>query len=135
MACTQIFKRISDFHDAIGALFDEVAPTLSQFKIYSRVALFDNVDEDLKLAIHKVLISFVDICARCINIEYGGRWNRVKAQTERLICDDMAVEEELTKFKNLVRSQQYVQNAVTLEAVLSGNRQLAAVLTKAYETG
>jgi hypothetical protein len=38
-----------------------------------------------------------------------------------LIYDDKAVEEVLAKFKNLVRSQQYVQDAVTLEVVLSGN--------------
>jgi hypothetical protein len=51
-------KIISDFYDATGAVFDKVAPTLSQFKKYSRVTLFDNVDEDLKLAIYKVLINF-----------------------------------------------------------------------------
>ena len=128
-------KKIRDFHDAIDAVFEEVAPTLSQFKIYSRIDLFDNVDEDLKLAIHKVLISFVDICAKCINIKHGGRWDRVKVHTRRLLCDDQDVEDELKKFKSLVQGQQNVQSAVTLDAVLSGNRQLTAVLTKAYETG
>ncbi|KAK4151597.1 hypothetical protein C8A00DRAFT_35745 [Chaetomidium leptoderma] len=128
-------KKVRAFHDAIDAVFEEVAPTLSQFKIYGRIDLLDKVDEDLKLAIHKVLISFVDICAKCINFKYGGKWDRIKVHTKRVLCDDQSVDDELKKFRTLVQGQQNVQNTVTLEEVLSGNRQLAAVLTKTNETG
>jgi hypothetical protein len=121
-------KKVRAFHDAIDAVFDEVAPTLSQFKIYSKIDLVDNVDDELKLAIHKVLISFVDICAKCINFEHSGRWDRVKSHTKRLLCDDQSVEDELKKFKNLVQGQQNVQSAVTLDAVLSGNRGVKALV-------
>ncbi|KAK0620979.1 hypothetical protein B0T14DRAFT_567693 [Immersiella caudata] len=127
-------QKIRDFHELIEEVFVEILSALSQFKIYVRIDLLDKIDGDLKMSIHRVLISFVDICAKCINVSKSGRWERFKGHAKRVLCEDKGLEDELKKLKNLVRGQQYVQNAVSLEAVLGNKERLVEVLAKLSQT-
>ncbi|KAK4441967.1 hypothetical protein QBC34DRAFT_457327 [Podospora aff. communis PSN243] len=127
-------QKIRDFHELIEEVFVEILSTLSQFKIYARIDLLDKIDQDLKMSIHRVLISFVDICAKCITISRSGRWERFKGHAKRILCEDKELDDELKKLKNLVRGQQYVQNAVSLEVVLGNKQRLVEVLARLSQT-
>lgn len=125
-----------EYHEAVDAIFNDVGPTLAQFKIYSRIEHFSSLDSDFLSTIHLVMISFVDICAKCINIKSDpSRWSRFKKGTKRILLNDTELEGELQAFKDLARNQQNVQSALTLEATLEGNQKLTSLLSTAGETG
>lgn len=129
-------KSVHEFHGTIDAVFGIVGPTLSQFKIYERIELFNSIDPELNTAIHKVMISFVDICALSIVLRKGSRWSRFKAATKQaLLKDDSGLKDEIEQFEKLIRGQQNVQATLTLEVALSTKADLAAILGKACETG
>ncbi|KAK4200473.1 hypothetical protein QBC40DRAFT_339823 [Triangularia verruculosa] len=121
-------KRIREFHEVIDKIFIEIAPVLSQFKIYGRSEQFQAMDEDLLIAIHHVMISLVTICAKAINIEHGGKWQKFKAYASRALCDDEELNEELEKFQMLVKGQQNVQGTVVLESVLETKMHIATIM-------
>ncbi|KKP01684.1 hypothetical protein THAR02_06230 [Trichoderma harzianum] len=129
-------QSIHEFHGTIDAVFGIVGPTLSQFKIYERIELFNTIDPELNIAIHKVMISFVDICALAIVLRKGSRWKRFKAATKQaLLNDDSGLKDEIEQFEKLVKGQQNVQATLTLEVALSAKADLATILGKACETG
>lgn len=129
-------QSIHEFHGTIDAVFGIVGPTLSQFKIYERIELFSAIDPELNTAIHKVMISFVDICALSIVLRKGSKWSRFKAATKKaLLQDDSGLKDEIEQFERLIRGQQHVQATLTLEVTLSAKADLAAILGKACETG
>lgn len=129
-------KSVHEFHGTIDAVFGIVGPTLSQFKIYERIELFSSIDPELNTAIHKVMISFVDICALSIVLRKGSRWSRFKAATKQaLLKDDSGLKDEIEQFETLIRGQQNVQATLTLEVALSAKADLTAILGKACETG
>ncbi|PNP55504.1 hypothetical protein THARTR1_04334 [Trichoderma harzianum] len=129
-------QSIHEFHGTIDAIFGIVGPTLSQFKIYERIELFNTIDPELNTAIHKVMISFVDICALAIVLQKGSRWKRIKAATKQaLLNDDSGLKDEIEQFEKLVKGQQNVQATLTLEVALSAKADLATILGKACETG
>ncbi|EHK18004.1 uncharacterized protein TRIVIDRAFT_122489, partial [Trichoderma virens Gv29-8] len=129
-------QSIHEFHGTIDAVFGIVGPTLSQFKIYERIELFNTIDPELNTAIHKVMISFVDICALSIVLQKGSRWKRIKAATKQaLLNDDSGLKDEIDQFEKLVQGQQNVQATLTLEVALSNKADLATILGKASETG
>ncbi|KAK1244073.1 hypothetical protein MKX08_002211 [Trichoderma sp. CBMAI-0020] len=129
-------KSVHEFHGTIDAVFSIVGPTLSQFKIYERIELFSSIDSELNTAIHKVMISFVDICALSIVLRKGSRWSRFKVATKQtLLKDDSGLKDEIERFEKLIRGQQNVQATLTLEVALSAKADLTAILGKACETG
>ncbi|KAK4085703.1 uncharacterized protein Triagg1_693 [Trichoderma aggressivum f. europaeum] len=129
-------QSIHEFHGTIDAVFGIVGPTLSQFKIYERIELFNTIDPELNTAIHKVMISFVDICALAIGLQKGSRWKRFKAATKQaLLNDDSGLKDEIDQFEKLVKGQQNVQATLPLEVALSAKADLATILGKACETG
>lgn len=130
-------QSIRDYHDAVAAIFAEVTPTLSQFKIYSRIELFGRgLDADLRTHVHKVMIAFVDVCATAINVKFNpSRWDRFRKTTQRIVLGETDLEDQLAGFKELVRGQQNIQSALTLEAAVAGNQKLTSLLTTACETG
>ncbi|KAL7932962.1 hypothetical protein V8C35DRAFT_305925 [Trichoderma chlorosporum] len=129
-------QSIHEFHDTIDAVFGIVGPTLSQFKIYERIELFNTIDPELNTAIHKVMISFVDICALSIVLQKGSQWKRIKAATRQaLLNDDSGLKDEVDQFEKLVQGQQNVQATLTLEVALSAKADLTTILGKACETG
>ncbi|KAK4174017.1 hypothetical protein QBC36DRAFT_334622 [Triangularia setosa] len=126
-------KRIREFHEVIDKIFIEIAPVLSQFKIYGRSEQFQAMDEDLLIAIHNVMISLVTICAKAINIEHAGKWQKFKAYASRALCDDEELNEELEKFQMLVKGQQNVQGTVVLETVLETKTNIVTIMKSTNE--
>ncbi|KAK0736865.1 hypothetical protein B0T21DRAFT_382967 [Apiosordaria backusii] len=126
-------KRIREFHEVIDKIFIEIAPVLSQFKIYGRSEQFQAMDEDLLIAIHNVMISLVTICAKAINIEHAGKWQRFKTYASRALCDDEDLNEELERFQMLVKGQQNVQGTVVLESVLETKANIVTIMKSTNE--
>jgi hypothetical protein len=121
-------KKIKGFHQVIDLVFLEVGPLLAQFKIYERTDTANGIDHDMKFAINKVLICFINICAACISIERGSKFERFKAHAKRVLLDDKMLESEIADLKTLVQRQQTIQNAVTLEVLMKNNVTLDQVL-------
>ncbi|KAI1651258.1 uncharacterized protein F4817DRAFT_179954 [Daldinia loculata] len=113
-------KEISDMHGEIKDVLAQIGPTLLRFRIYARIEKFDMIDEGLLQSVHEVMICFVDICALCINVQYGGRWKKLKEKTKRVLFDNKEVADGLKRFEGLVQRQQNTQNTVALEFKTEG---------------
>ena len=79
----------------------------------------------MKTTIHKLLISFVDICGLSIDIFEGGTWGKLKVITKvTFFDDDSGVGAALAKFQSLVQEQSAVVDTLTLESVLKNEAKL-----------
>jgi DNA replication protein DnaC len=126
-------KQVHDFHGEINAIFAEVGPAMTQFKVYQRMDENTGVDESLRAAIHEVMVSFVDICADCINIHKEGRWKSLKRNAKRIILDDKSVQTELENFKELTQRQFNLQATLTLEVALETKQYARFIKTTIVE--
>jgi len=121
-------KQIRASHEAVASVFLSVGPVLSQLAIYERIDASRPIHNDLALSINKVMISFVDICAKCINIKYGDKWYKFKKIAKRTLCEDKELEEELANFRSLVGWHNDTQGTLAYELAIDSN-------TKLTETG
>ncbi|EFX01558.1 nacht and tpr domain containing protein [Grosmannia clavigera kw1407] len=129
-------ENIQDFHSAVDGLFETLGPSLGVFRIYERIEQFKNIEPELKQAIQRVMISFIDICALYIKLRNSGRWRKFKAATKLILLDDdSGVKSEVEHFKTLTAAHGSVQATQTLKTVLESNSSLTAFLTEASETG
>ena len=112
-------SRIKELYEGLADLFGEISCFLQEFKIYRRIEEIVEVDLELKWAIHKVLICFVDICACCIKVLGDSRWQKMKVVAKKaLFDDDSGVKEELAKFRTLINHKSRISDAITLEHIL-----------------
>ncbi|GES59542.1 eukaryotic translation initiation factor 3 subunit A [Aspergillus terreus] len=114
----EIPGKVRSFHSEIDAIFSEVGPALTQFRIYERMDESAQIDEALRQSIDQVMMSFVNLCADCINIHREGRWKGFKRNAKRILLDDSSVQSELTLFKKLTQDQLNLQATLTLEAAM-----------------
>jgi hypothetical protein len=128
-------KKIHDFHGEINAIFEEVGPAMAQFRIYQRMDENTGIDELLRSSIYEVMVSFVDICANCINIQKEDRWKSLKRNAKRVLLDDRSVQTELENFKTLTQRQFDTQATLTLEAALDTKQYVAFIKTTTVEIG
>lgn len=85
--------------------------------------------------IHRLMISFVDICALSITLRKSGKWRSFKGGFKKVILnDDSGVQVELKKFKALVDTHSSIQGTITLEEVLHSRADLAKVLLIASDS-
>jgi hypothetical protein len=85
--------------------------------------------------IHKLMISFVDICALSINLRKMGTWKSFKGNFKKIMLnDDSGVQAELDNFKKLVETHSSIQGTITLEEVLRSRTDIARVLNAANNT-
>ncbi|CRG88372.1 Eukaryotic translation initiation factor 3 subunit A [Talaromyces islandicus] len=126
-------KKIHEFHGEINAIFEEVGPAIAQFRIYQRIDDNTGIDEFLRASIYEVMVSFVDICANCINIQKEGRWKSLKRNAKRVLLDDRSVQAELENFKTLTQRQLNTQATLTLEAALDTKQYVAFIKTTTVE--
>ncbi|KAF2230901.1 hypothetical protein EV356DRAFT_535985 [Viridothelium virens] len=111
--------KISKFHEDLERLFGEISTFSKQFKIFSRVEQFTEVDNDLRKCIHKLMICFVDMCA--ISIKHLNRsiWGRIKDGTKvGLFNNDSGVLAKLEEFKVLIAYQSRICDGETWESAL-----------------
>jgi len=85
--------------------------------------------------IHKLMISFVDVCALSISLRKGGKWKSFKGNLKKVILnDDSGVQAELKRFKALVDTHSSIQGTITLEAVLHNKNDLTQLLFLASDS-
>jgi Cdc6-like AAA superfamily ATPase len=85
--------------------------------------------------IHKLMISFVDICALSITLRKSGKWKSFKGGFKKVILnDDSGVQAELLRFKGLVDTHSSIQGTITLEEVLHSRADLTRVLLIASDS-
>ncbi|KAL9095949.1 MAG: hypothetical protein Q9165_001947 [Trypethelium subeluteriae] len=111
--------KISKFHQDLERLFGEISTFSKQFKIFSRVEQFTEVDNDLRRCIHKLMICFVDMCAISIKQLNRSRWGRIKDGTRiGLFNSDSGVLAKLEEFKGLIAYQSRICDGLTWESAL-----------------
>ncbi|KAI0846617.1 hypothetical protein F5Y00DRAFT_271906 [Daldinia vernicosa] len=128
-------QKISDMHGEFRDVFLEIGPTLSQFKIYSRIENLKALDKDLLKSTHEVMICFVDICAQCINVLQGGIRKKLKFTANRVLLNSSDVADGLRRFKDTVQRQQSTQNTVALELIMKNEKGIVDLLTDSYNNG
>lgn len=119
--------KLHGFHAAIDGIFVEVEPTLVQFEMYRDIESKDAVHPDMVLAINKVMISFVTLCAKCINFRDGGFLVRLKANLKKAMFDEAAIQDELEHFKSLIQTQKIIEGTWTIQQVIETKRSLLLV--------
>ncbi|KAI1135342.1 hypothetical protein F5Y05DRAFT_416329 [Hypoxylon sp. FL0543] len=112
-------EQLRSFREAIEGLFETLEPCLSVFRIYEKMDQFNEIEPELKQAIHQVMISFVDICALSIQLRDSGKWRKFKSRMKHLLIqDDSGIKAELEKFERLTKSHHSIQSTQTLKVVL-----------------
>jgi len=124
-------KQIKDFDDAINDVFTRVSVVLYKVRIYERL---DEVDNLLALLIHKLMVSFVIICAKAIKYQQGTKWERFQQRAKKSIFDDdSGLKAEMENFERLVKEHHHAEGTVTLEEVLKQKKTLNRLLDDATE--
>ncbi len=126
---------MQQFHGALAGMFDEIGPSLSMFRIYERTSQFEEIELELKHAIHKVMISFVDVCAVYIQLRNTGGWRRFLTTTKVvLLQDDSGVKAALADFRAQVSAHSSIQATQELKTILETNSGVSKLLNEAAET-
>jgi alkyl hydroperoxide reductase subunit AhpC len=133
-------QKIHTFHEAIDGLYEHLWPSLSSFRIYEKMDHFNTIEPELRNAIHKLMIKFVDICALSIQLrdsrKWESRWHRT-SKTFKLVMfgDDCGVQAAISSFKDLAAAQTSIQATQSLKFIMDGNGDVKRLLLKASETG
>jgi fungal STAND N-terminal Goodbye domain len=118
--------KVSKVYETLGVLFGKIYVFLSQFKIYERIERYSNVDTALKSTIHKLLVSFVNICGLYINRLKPAFWAKFRVTAKVALFDeDSGVGAELATFEALAQEQRDMVGTLSLEAVLDNRSKLA----------
>jgi len=129
-------RTIGQVYEGIGDLFDEISSFLVTFRIYKRVEQYASIDSELLLNTHRLMISFVDICALSIKLLDGGKRTYIKTGIKAVLFrDDSGVQSALNDFRSLIQNQSAVTEAVTLGHVMSMEKGLGDLLATASVTG
>ncbi|KAI1442152.1 hypothetical protein F5Y02DRAFT_421269 [Annulohypoxylon stygium] len=127
-------EQLKSFREAIDGLFETLAPSLSVFRIYEKIDQFNDIEPELKQAIHQVMITFVDICALSIQLRDSGKWRKFKSRMKFLmIHDDSGIKAEIEKLERLTNAHHSIQSTQTLKVVLDTRSDLTEYLNKESE--
>ena len=129
-------QEIRGFHTAVNGLFESIGPTLSQFTMYDRMEEFDNLDSELLLAIHKMMICFVEICKLSILLRESTSFRmklKIKAKLI-LLKDDSGVKEQLDRLRTLSETHSQIQGTQILQLASDSNSKLKIIIDRAYRT-
>ncbi|KAI1097658.1 hypothetical protein F4804DRAFT_156074 [Jackrogersella minutella] len=122
-------EQFKSFREAIDGLLETLGPSLSVFRIYERMDQFNDIEPELRQAIHEVMISFVDICALSIELRDSGKWRKFKSRMKLLIThDDSGIQAEMERFEKLTQSHHSIQSTQTLKVVLDTRSDLTEYL-------
>ncbi|KAH8880886.1 hypothetical protein GQ53DRAFT_736167 [Thozetella sp. PMI_491] len=126
-------QKIKDFNQAVNEVFTKICSVLSQFKIYEKI---ETIDELLARQVHRVMISFVLICAQTINYQQGDRWERFKRKAKASILnDDSGLSAEISRFEVLVKEHHGLEGTVTLKEVMEQRIEVVRVLEVVSKSG
>jgi hypothetical protein len=111
-------------------MLDTVSVSLVQFKIYQEIEDGKcKIDPALYTAVHKIMISFVDVCALALTLKDGSWFHRTKATTKMVVLNnDSGISKALDEFKDLVERHSKIQGTVTLKYVMDNRTDLQKLL-------
>ncbi|KAJ7200362.1 hypothetical protein GGX14DRAFT_400713 [Mycena pura] len=125
-------EAINGYNDAINLVFGEVSSALSQFQIYQSM---DNVDPLLIRQIHKVMVSFVKLCAHVVKYRHGRKWDRLLRQIKSIFDNDSGLAGEMEKFKQALQQQRDVEGTIMLAVVIKTRHEFAELLEQSIAFG
>jgi len=126
---------VRSFHESVDSLFEAIAPSLSEFKIYGNTKQYSKTEPELRDAAHRLMIGFVDICALSLEYAEQGKWHRFKATMKAVLLNDETIKAEIEKFRELAAAHHSLQATQTLKVVLESNDDLRKLLEEASESG
>ncbi|KAI2616328.1 hypothetical protein GGR54DRAFT_241906 [Hypoxylon sp. NC1633] len=127
-------EQLKSFREAIDELFTIISPYLGIFRIYDKMEQFNNIEPELKQAIHAVMISFVDICALAIQLRDSRKWQRFKSRMKILLTkDDSGMKVEIEKFERLTKTHYSAQSTQALKILLETSSDLTQFLERESE--
>ncbi|KAI2467316.1 hypothetical protein F4781DRAFT_402847 [Annulohypoxylon bovei var. microspora] len=127
-------EQLKSFREAIDGLFETLGPTLSVFRIYEKMDQFNDIEPELKQAIHEVMVIFVDICALSIELRDSGKWRKFKSRMKLLLINnDSNIKAEIDKLEKLTRSHHSIQSTQTLKVVLDTRSDLTEYFDRESE--
>jgi hypothetical protein len=111
-------------------MLDTVSVSLVQFKIYQEIEDGKcKIDGALYTAVHKIMISFVDVCALALTLKDGSWFHRATATTKMVVLNnDSGISKALDEFKELVERHSKIQGTVTLKYVMDNRTDLQELL-------
>lgn len=115
-----------DYNDSIDGVFGEVSSALAQFRIIQSMS---DVDRELVMQIHRVLVSFVKICAYVVKHNQSGTWHRIRKRTKFAILKESDLAAEMSVFKKNLEAQNNVQGTLTLAKIIETEKGVAGILT------
>lgn len=128
-------QNVHDFHLAVEGLLEKIATILGTFQIYQRTEQFGHIEPELNQAIHRVMISFVDICALSIKLRDSGKWRKFRVTTKAALFQiDSGVAEEIKQLEDQCAAHHSIQATQTLKVALENNAALVELLMRASET-
>ncbi|KAF4438760.1 nacht and tpr domain containing protein [Fusarium austroafricanum] len=110
-------ERLRDFRMQIDDLFGVIEPSPSVFKIYHTMEQFDELEDGLKEAINKVMISLVDIYTLYIELTNAGMWKSFKNKVKVAILEENGIKEEIDQLQKLTGGHQSIQSTQTLNCI------------------
>lgn len=119
--------KVREFHEFIEVVFIEFEPVLSQFDIYINMEKKHTISDPMRNAIHRVMASFVKLCATVVGLQEGGKWDRFKKHASRVLDDNKELRDELNKFKRIVNGLQNVQDTETYRNVVAVQRSVDGI--------
>lgn len=129
-------EKANNLWEAVDNLFETLSSTLGEFQIYSEMDQFEQVGRQLKQVIHKLMISFVDICALSVKLQHSGKWDKVMATMKHGFCnDDSGLKKEIENFQKLANDHDRTKTTLTLKKVLETRGDIIQLLDDACETG
>lgn len=123
-------KNIKGYSDAVDEVFSEVSSALSQFRIYESM---DNARANHVLIpqIHRVMVSFVKLCAHVVKYRQSGSWNRFHRKAKVVLLDeDGGLAGEMKKFKEHLQQKHDIEGTLTLVTVIENRRDIATLFEK-----
>ena len=127
--------KISKVYGGLANLMEEVYTQLMVFKIYKRIEQSSALDSELLHNTHRMLITIINICALSYKLIDGGKLAHIKTGLRvALFNDDSGVTAELDSLAKLTKAQSTFTGAITLEHVLTTEKDLAQVLVNQCES-
>ncbi|KAI0875166.1 hypothetical protein GGS24DRAFT_307538 [Hypoxylon argillaceum] len=128
-------QAIHDYNDAINEVFGKISLALSKFKIYESMDN-QNIDALLIENIHRVMITFVQLCAHVVQYKQGRKRDRLKQKAKKSIFDDdSGLSDKMTEFELAVQQTRDIEGTITLATVVDSRQDIKMILEKCLSFG
>lgn len=117
-------------------MFDTLGQALGLFNIYGKIDRFTELEPDLIQGTHRLMISFVTICALSIRLREARTWDKFKVEAKLILLQkDSDVGKEVDNFHDLLAAHSVQQGAQQLLTLIYTKDVVTQVLYQASESG